>query len=185
MLGAKETDAATAVIFAEMGLEIGGGFVVRLRELGTPFHEQAVGEAAHDGEDHHDVGLSDATAIVVVRHIQPLVKSALDPPGLSVELDPAGRIEFAVLEIGDQTDLFGLVALEVAAQAGDLSRKRESHLLGVDRGRADGTFFPTAFVGFERSRLSGRGVFRGENPPRGRRSASRWAGAIRVDCPSP
>ena len=114
-LGDEEADGASVVIFAEMGLKIGGGFVVRDAELGAPLHEEAVGEAAHESEDEHDVGMADATAIVVVGDVEALVKSGLDAPGLAIELEPADGIQLVGFETGDEADLLGFVALDVAA----------------------------------------------------------------------
>lgn len=114
-LGDEEADAAFVVILAEMGLKIGGGSVLGFGELGAPFHEEAVGEAAHEGEDEHDVGMADPTAIVVVGDVEALVKSGFDAPGLAVELEPAGGIELVGFETGDEADLLGFVALDVAA----------------------------------------------------------------------
>jgi len=167
-LRCEETNATPAVFLAQISLEIGGGLVMGLGELGSPFHKETVGQPTHEGKDEHDIGMTDPAAIVVVGDVQTLVKAALDAPGLAVELEPASGGQFRDVQTGDETDLLGLVPLEVTAQAGDLGSEGKADLLSARGSRAQGTIFPTAFAGFDGPSLCGRGVFRGENPLRER-----------------
>lgn len=156
------------MFLAQKSLEIGGGLVVGLGELGSPFHKETVDHPTHEGKDQHDIGMTDPTAIVVVGDVQTLVKAALDTPGLAVELEPASGGQFCGVEAGDQTDLFGLVPLDVSAQAGDLGSERKADLFSARCRRAQATIFPTAFAGLDGPSLGGRGMLRGENPLRER-----------------
>ena len=123
------------VVGAEMALAVGGGFVVGVGELGAPLHEEAVGEAAHEAEEEHAVGMTDPAAVVVVGDIQALVESAFDAPGLTVELEPPSGVEAGGFQTGDEADVLGGVALEVAAETGGLGGEGKSDLFGSHRGR--------------------------------------------------
>ncbi len=87
--------------------------MVGFGELGAP--HRLFGEAAHESEDEHDVGIADPTAIVVVGDVEALVKSGLDAQGLAIELEPPEGIQFVGFETGDEPDLLGFVAQDVAA----------------------------------------------------------------------
>lgn len=50
------------------------------------------------------------------------MQAAFDAPGLAVELQPLGGVEVGVDEVGNEADLFRLVALEMSAEASDLRR---------------------------------------------------------------
>ncbi len=92
-LAGEEAHAVALVFLAEMGMEVGGGFVVGPRELAAPLHEETVGQAAHHGEEKHDVGVADAAAVFVMGDIQTLMKTTLDAPCLSVEVEPLLGVE--------------------------------------------------------------------------------------------
>lgn len=112
--------------------------------------------------------MTDPTAIVVMGDVQTLVKAALNPPSLAVELKPASRRQLCDVQTGDKGDLLGLVSLDVTAQAGDLRGEGKANLLTARGRRAQATIFSAAFADLNRPSLGGRGMLRGENPLRER-----------------
>ena len=168
MLGCEETNAAPAVFLAKKGLKVRGGLVMWFGKLGSPFHEETVGQPTHEGKDEHDIGMTDPAAIIVVGDVQTLVKAALDAPGLAVELQPSSSGQLGDVQAGDEADLLGLVPLEVTAQAGDLRSEGKADLLSARGSRAQATIFPAALAGLDGASLGGCGVLRGGNPLRER-----------------
>jgi hypothetical protein len=78
----------SAVLFGHHRLEIGRGLVMRFGLTGSPFHKEAVAQAPEHPHDPNAIGAANATAIIVVRYIQPLVGTVFNPPGKSIELEP-------------------------------------------------------------------------------------------------
>jgi hypothetical protein len=112
--------------------------------------------------------MENPAAIIVVGNIEPLMESSLDAPGLAVELQPGGSVEFSRREVGDEADRLGLVTLEVAPDAGDLGGKGEADLFGIDCRGAEAALLAAALVKLNGACLGGGGLVEGGNPPRGR-----------------
>ena len=161
VLGSEEADGAAMGVSAEMALKVGGGFVVWVWELSFPLHEEAVGEAAHEAEEEHAVGMADAAAVVVVGDIQTLVEAVFDAPGLTVEEEPACGVEAGRFQTGDEADFLRRVALEMATEAGGLGGEGKGDLFGGDRGGTQDPVFAASFVALHRAGLGGRRPFRG------------------------
>ena len=64
------------MIFGQSSLEVSGGLVLWVRLIGTPFHEEAVGEPSKHAHDPHAFGLADAAS--VLGNIQTLVQAIFD-----------------------------------------------------------------------------------------------------------
>ena len=77
----------------------------------SPSHKEAVGNAAKHPQYEYALVALNATAIVIVGNIQPLVKAALDAPPLAVEFQPTEGIEPGRWSAGDQSHLLIFAAL--------------------------------------------------------------------------
>ena len=102
------------MIFCHKRLKVGCGDPVWTRLTLSPFHEEAVGNAAKHPQYEYALVTLNATAIVVVGNIQPLVKAALDAPPLAVEFQPTEGIEPGRWSAGDQSHLLIFAALGLA-----------------------------------------------------------------------
>jgi hypothetical protein len=102
------------MIFCHKRLKVGCGDPVWTRLMLSPFHEEAVGNAAKHPQYEYALVALNATAIVVVGNIQPLVKAALDAPPLAVEFQPTDGIEPGRWSAGDQSHLLIFAALGLA-----------------------------------------------------------------------
>ena len=77
---------ALAVLFGHKSLEIGCCLVLRLALARSPFHKEAVAQASEHAHDPNPVGTPNATSIIIVRDIQPLMGAAFYAPGQAIEL---------------------------------------------------------------------------------------------------
>lgn len=99
------------MVFCHERLKVGGRDTVWTTLMLPPFHEEAVGHPAEHAEDEDALIALNATAIVVVGYIQPLVKAALDAPPLAVEFQPTDGIEPGRGSAGDQSHFLVFAAL--------------------------------------------------------------------------
>ena len=73
----------------------------------TPFHEEAVADAAEQTRDEEGARVANAAAIVVVGNVQALVQTVFDATKASaVELQPLLRVEFLRFGAGQQGNAF-------------------------------------------------------------------------------
>ena len=128
--------------------EIGACQVLGVVLMGAPFHQEAVGQAPEQAQHRHAVGMADAAAVVVERHIQPLVKAVFNAAKAgAVELQPPRGIQALGRGAGQQGDRFGFAPGSLAAHPGDLRGGREADGFGGRRGRAeDADFIPAAIA---------------------------------------
>ena len=177
---------STTMILAHGRLKIGGGQMLRMRLMGTPFHEPAVADPAQQTRHEHCRRAANSAAVVIVRDVQPLMQAIFDAAKASpVKFQPLLRVEFAGLGAGQQTDLFILATFIVAEQLGRLGHQRKANLLSRDWLGTNRAAHQVALFVIQGAELSGRRFPRGENPPWGREPVGRcfdgrWAG-----CPWP
>ena len=130
----------------------------------APFHKQAVGQAAKDAQDEHGLGVLHPATVIVVGHLQSLMKPALDPPTLSIESQPFLRVEPLRRRAGDQGHFFVLSARGLPQESRGLGGKGKAHILDADLGAANGSILKSASIVVLRAGLCGCGCLEGENP---------------------
>ena len=99
----------------------------------TPFHEEAVADAAEQTRDEEGARVANAAAIVVVGNVQALVQTVFDAAKTSpVQFQPLLCVEFLRLSTGQQGDVFILATVGLAQQSGGLCRQGKTNLLSRD-----------------------------------------------------
>lgn len=88
------------MLFCHQRLEIGRGLVFGFTLAGPPFHEEAVAQAPEHPHDPNPIGAANATAIIVVGYIQPLMGAVFNSPAKSIELEPFLSGQFLRLRTG-------------------------------------------------------------------------------------
>lgn len=88
VFGQDGAQGTSAVLFGHHHLEIGRGLVFRFALTASPFHKEAVAQAPEHPQDPNAIGTPNAAAIIVVRHIQPLMRAVFNAPAISIELEP-------------------------------------------------------------------------------------------------
>lgn len=170
------------MVFSHNGLEVGGSDVVWARLIGTPLHEQTVGDAAKHSQDPERVIILYPRTVIIVGNVQTLVQTAFDPPALSVKLQPKLGWKHGGRSAGDQGDLFILTSLGLAQQSRYLAGESEAHVFGANGGAANNPTLPSTFIDLERAGLGRGGMLRGKNPPEERLLSVRWWSEASVDC---
>jgi hypothetical protein len=105
---------------------------------GTPFQEEAGGEAAEHTQDPKAARGSNSALVIGLGHIQSLVQAVLDTPGQAVVQQPLHGAELSVMEAGNQADQFVAFAFDLTSDAGDLGGEREADVFGPGRLAAKG-----------------------------------------------
>ena len=103
----------SAMLLGHQRLEIGRGMVVGFTLTGSPFHKQAVAQAPKHPQDPNAIGRANATSIIVVRYIQPLMRAAFNSPGKSIELEPFLSGQLLRLRTGHQRNQFVFAAFDL------------------------------------------------------------------------
>lgn len=116
------------------------------RVPGTPFQEEAGGEAAEHSQDPKSARGSDSALVVGVGDIQSLVQAVFDTPGQAVVRQPLLGVELGVLEAGDQAYDFVAFAFDLTSDAGDLGGERKADVFGLSGMGAKGTRLASTFV---------------------------------------
>jgi len=120
------------MVFSHNGLEVGGGDVVWARLIGTPLHEQTVGDATKHSQGPERVIILHPRTVVIIGYIQTLVQTAFDSPALSVKLQPKLGWKNGRRSAGNQGDLFIFTSLGLAQQARYLAGEGEAHIFGAN-----------------------------------------------------
>ena len=102
VFGQDGAQGTSAMLFGHYRLEIGRGLVFGFTLTGSPFHEEAVAQAPEHPHDPNAIGVANATSIIVVRYIQPLMGAAFNSPARSVGLEPFLSGQFLRLRTGHQ-----------------------------------------------------------------------------------
>ena len=146
--------------------EIGACQVLWIFLMGTPFHEEAVGQAPEQAQHRHAVGMADAAAVVVVRNVQPLVEAVFNASKAgTVELQPPRGIQALGRSAGQQGDRFRFAPGGLAAHPGDLRGSREADGFGGCRGGAEDAGFIAASITFLSADAGAGRFLRGERLP--------------------
>ena len=172
-----------AVFFAHHLLEIGRGQVFGFGLTGAPFHKEAVAQTPEHPYDPNAIGTADATPIIVVRDVQPLIRAALNPPGQSIELEPLLSRQFIGWRTAHQSNQFVFAALDLPEEQGALFGQGKADLLAAQRRRPDRPALRPALVDFQGASLGRRGVQRGKNRPWGPRPVGQCFGGRSSDYP--
>jgi hypothetical protein len=78
-----------------IGLKIAGHEVAGVGLARAPFHEEAIAQAAKDAQHVHGIGVSDATTVVVLGNVEPLVQAVFDAAeATAIEPQPGLGIQF-------------------------------------------------------------------------------------------
>ena len=101
------------MLLGHQRLEIGRGLVFGFTLTGSPFHKEAVAQAPEHPHNPNAVGAANATAIIVVGYIQPLMGAALNPPGKSIGLEPFLSGQFLRFRAGHQRNQFVFAAFDL------------------------------------------------------------------------
>jgi hypothetical protein len=98
------------MVFSHNGLEVGGGDVVQAGLIGTPLHDQTVGDATKHSQSRERIILLHPRTVIIVGYIQTLVQTAFDSPALSVKLQPKLGWKNGGQSAGNQGDLFSFTS---------------------------------------------------------------------------
>lgn len=112
-LGQDGNHGTSAMLFGHQHLEIGRGMVLGFMLTGSPFHKKAVAQAPEHPHDPNSIGRANATSIIVVRYIQPLMRAVFNSPGKSIELEPFLSGQFFRLRTGHQRNQFVFAAFDL------------------------------------------------------------------------
>ena len=74
------------MIFGHSFLELGGGDALGALLVAAPLDKEADGEAAEHAQHPDAIVTLDATTVVIVGDIQPLVEAVFDAPTAAIEL---------------------------------------------------------------------------------------------------
>jgi len=120
------------MIFSHNGLEVSGGDVVRAGLIGTPLHEQTVGDAAKHSQSPERIIILHSRTVIIVGYIQTLVQTAFDSPALAIKLQPKLGWKNGGRSAGNQGDLFIFTSLGLAQQARYLAGEGEAHIFSTN-----------------------------------------------------
>lgn len=76
--GRNDSQGGSSVILGQSSLEVSGGLILWVWLMGTPFHEEAVGEPSKQAHNPHALGVANAASVVVLGDIQTLVQTVFD-----------------------------------------------------------------------------------------------------------
>ncbi len=93
MVGGHGSQGAAGVFGGHEGGEVGGGFLAGFALMGTPMHEEAVGQAGEDAMDVECIGCAQPALVVAARDIEPGMEAGLNIQMAAVEIEPSGGIE--------------------------------------------------------------------------------------------
>ena len=144
-----QSDRPAGVLFAHIGLEVGGGEVGGLFLLEHPVTAEAVGDSGKDGVEVQRVAVAQAADIVMAGEIEAGVETGFDAPVRDVMLQPLLCGEFPQRTAGQKANRLGGYVLALAQHTGGLGGKGMSRLfavdLGTDESAHDFLFFLNAF----------------------------------------
>ena len=113
LFGQDGAQGTSAMLFGHDRLEIGRSLVVGFKLTGSPFHKEAVAQAPEHPHDPNPIGAANATAIIVVGYIQPLMGAAFNSPAKSIELEPFLSRQFLRLRTAHQRNQFVFAAFDL------------------------------------------------------------------------
>lgn len=146
-----------------IGLKITGHEVPGLGLARAPFHEEAIAQAAKDAQHVHGIGVSDATTVVVLRYVEPLVQAVFDAAETAaIKPQPSLGVQFAGRGAGQQGDGLRFAVGSDPVNSGHLRGGWKADCLRGGRGRAEDADFIPAAITLLGAGARGRRFLRGE-----------------------
>jgi hypothetical protein len=88
-----------------IGVKVAGHQVLGFGLAGAPLYKEAIGQAAKDAQYTHGVGMLDAAAVVILRHVQALVQAVFDAAEAgAIKPQPGLGVQFGRRGAGQQGD---------------------------------------------------------------------------------
>jgi len=156
-----------------VGVKIAGHEVLGLGLARAPFHEEAIAQAAKDAEHVHRIGVSDATTVVVLGHVEPLVQAVFDAAeAAAIKPQPSLGVQLLGRGAGQQGDRLGMAIGRETADPGHLCGGGKADRLRGGRGGAEDADFIPAAIALLGADAGGRRFLRGGRLPESPAAAS-------------
>lgn len=168
---------------AHIGVKIAGHEVLGVGLARAPFHEEAVGQTAKDAQHVHGIGVSDATTVLVLRHVESLVQPVFDAAeAAAIKPQPSLGVQLLGRGAGQQGDGLRFAIGSQTANSGDLCGGGKADRLRGGRSRAENADFIAAAIALLGAGARVRRFLRGERLPESPAAAFLWCREFRAGC---